>query len=51
MDSFGKLANYSSHASVNDKFKLYGEEMFSETREGVRVYIKLKEDYKKGGKK
>ncbi len=51
MDSFGKLANYSSHASVNDKFKLYGEEIFKETREGVRVYIKLKEEYKKGGKK
>ncbi len=46
MDNFGKIANYSSHASVNDKFKLYASEMFKDTREGSKIYIKLKEEYK-----
>ncbi len=46
MDNFGKIANYSSHASVNDKLKLYASEMFKDTREGSKIYIKLKEEYK-----
>lgn len=50
MSNFGRLANYSSHATVNEKFNTYGTEMFSDTREGVRVFIRLNKDYKKGGK-
>ena len=50
MSNFGKLANYSSHATVNEKFNTYGTEMFSDTREGVRVFIRLNSDFKKGGK-
>jgi len=50
MSNFGKQANYSSHATVNEKFNTYGTEMFSDTREGVRVFIRLNDDYKKGGK-
>jgi len=50
MDNFGRLANYSSHASVNDKFKTFAEEIFDTTREGVRIFVRLKKEYKKGGK-
>jgi hypothetical protein len=51
MDNFGKIANYSSHATVNEKFNTYGTEMFSDTREGVRVFIRLNDEFKKGDKK
>ena len=51
MNNFGKLANYSSHASVNDKYNTYGTEMFSDTREGTRVFIRIKDDFKKKGGK
>lgn len=50
MKTFGKLANYSSPATVNEKFNTYGTEMFSNTREGVRVYVRLKDEFRKGGK-
>jgi len=51
MDNFGKIANYSSHASINDKFKLYAKEIFKDTREGARIFIRLNKDVKqlKGG--
>ena len=51
MNNFGKLANYSSHASVNDKYNTYGTEMFSDTREGTRVFIRINDDFKKKGGK
>jgi len=50
MKAFGRLANYSSPATVNEKFNTYGTEMFSNTREGVRVYVRLKDEFRKGGK-
>ena len=50
MDTFGRIANYSSHASINDKFKTFADEVFDTTREGVRVFVRLKKEYKKGGK-
>ena len=50
MDTFGRIANYSSHASINDKFKTFADEVFDKTREGVRVFVRLKKEYKKGGK-
>jgi hypothetical protein len=50
MDAFGRIANYSSHASINDKFKTFADEVFDTTREGVRIFVRLKKEYKKGGK-
>jgi len=50
MDVFGKLANFNSHASINSKFNMYASEMFKDTREGVRVYVKLRKEFmSKGG--
>ena len=52
MDLFGELANLNSHNSVNNKYNMYGPRLFKDTREGVRVFIKLREEHaKKGGKK
>lgn len=51
MNNFGKIANYSSHATVNEKYNTYGTEMFADTREGVRVFIRLNEEFRKGAKK
>ena len=45
MEVFGKLANFNSHASVNNKFNMYAGEIFKDTREGVRIYIKIRDDY------
>jgi hypothetical protein len=49
MEAFGKMANYSSHGSINTKFNDYGAEMFVDTRESVRVYIRLRPEFRKGG--
>jgi len=47
---FGKLANLNSKSTINAKFNDYGAKMFEETREGVRVYVRLRPDYMdKGG--
>ena len=53
MDAFGKIANLNSHASVNTKYNMYGPKLFKDTREGVRVYLKLRDEHvrKKGAKK
>jgi hypothetical protein len=48
MQAFGRLANYSSPASLNAKFNQFAEPMFKDTREGVRVYIRLRPEYRKG---
>ena len=48
MQAFGRLANYSSPASLNAKFNKFAEPMFKDTREGVRVYIRLRPEYRKG---
>ena len=50
MKAFGALANLSSKGSINDKFNAYGAKMFKDTREGVRVYVKLRDDYIKKSK-
>lgn len=50
-NNFGKLANYSSYASVNEKYNTYGTEMFNDTREGTRVFVRLNDDFKKKGGK
>ena len=50
MENFGRIANYSSPASVNEKFNTYGNDMFTDTREGVRVFIRLNDEFKRRGK-
>ena len=53
MEAFGKIANLQSHNTINTKFNMYGASIFKDTREGVRVYIKLRDEHapKKGAKK
>tara|TARA_R110000824_G_scaffold393685_1_gene592978 strand:- start:399 stop:1826 length:1428 start_codon:yes stop_codon:yes gene_type:complete len=53
MDAFGKIANLNSHASINTKYNMYGPSLFKDTREGVRVFLKLRDEHvrKKGAKK
>ena len=49
-NSFGELSNFSSPSTVNTKYNEYGARIFEETREGQRIYVKLREDHRKGGK-
>lgn len=53
MDEFGKIANLNSHNSINTKYNMYGPKLFKDTREGVRVFIKLRPEHvtKKGANK
>ena len=44
---FGKLANLSSKSSINAKYNDYGAKIFEETREGVRVYCRLRPGHRK----
>ena len=46
---FGKLANLNSKSSINAKYNDYGAKIFEETREGVRVYIRLRADHRNTG--
>ena len=48
MDEFGKIANLNSHNSINTKYNMYGPQLFKDTREGVRVFIKLRPEHSKG---
>ena len=51
MKAFGELANLNSKSSINSKYNDFGARMFEETREGVRIYIRLRPDHQsKGGK-
>ena len=51
MSAFADLANLTSKSSINAKFNDFGAKVFEETREGVRVYIRLRPDHQgKGGK-
>ena len=45
MSLFGKLANLTSKSSINAKYNDYGSILFEETREGVRVYCRLRPDH------
>lgn len=47
MDAFGNITNLNSHASINTKFNTFGTELFKDTREGVRVYIRLRKEHQR----
>ena len=44
---FGKLANLNSKSSMNARYNDYGAKIFEETREGVRVYCRLRPGHRK----
>tara|TARA_R110002051_G_scaffold49930_5_gene97073 strand:- start:1126 stop:2346 length:1221 start_codon:yes stop_codon:yes gene_type:complete len=47
LKAFSQIANYSSPSTINSKYNEYGAKMFKDTREGVRVYVRLREEHTK----
>ena len=47
LKAFSQISNYSSPSTINSKYKEYGAKMFKDTREGVRVYVRLREEHTK----
>jgi len=43
--TFGHIANYNSETTIRAKYSAHGLKMYDETREGVRIYARLKQDY------
>jgi len=47
LKAFSQVSNFSSPSTINIKYNEYGAKMFKDTREGVRVYVRLRDDYQK----
>tara|TARA_R110002020_G_scaffold15678_6_gene56121 strand:- start:2386 stop:3804 length:1419 start_codon:yes stop_codon:yes gene_type:complete len=47
LKAFSQISNYSSPSTINSKYNEYGAKMFKDTREGVRVYVRLREEHMK----
>ena len=47
LKAFSQISNFSSPSTINNKFNEYGAKMFKDTREGIRVYVRLRKEHQK----
>jgi len=47
LKAFSQISNFSSPSTINNKFNEYGAKMFKDTREGIRVYLRLRKEHQK----